>query len=77
MHIIVMCTHQTQIKHSYIAKFMACESLPRLTKTRIYFYETLCPNGCEPSIETLNFGGGGGGGGRGIRADVNGEVKFL
>ena len=25
-------------------------------------FETLCPNRCEPSIETLNFGGGGGGG---------------
>ena len=48
-------------------------------KTRNYVYGTLCPNRCEPSIEALNFGGGGGGGGGGgwIRADVNGEVKFL
>ena len=44
------------------------------------------PDRCEPSIEALNFGGGGGGGVRvdvyeelrwGIRADVNGEVKFF
>ena len=28
------------------------------------------PNRCEPSIEALNLGGG-------IRAVVNGEVKFL
>ena len=37
---------------------MACQSLPRLTKTRIYGYETLFPNRCEPSIEALNFGWG-------------------
>ena len=32
------------------------------------------PNRCEPSIEALNFRGGGGGG---VRAYVNGEVKFF
>ena len=35
------------------------------------FMKHYAPNKCEPSIEALNFGG------RGIRADVNGEVKFL
>ena len=29
-----------------------------LHKTRIYVYETLCSNRCEPSIEALNLGGG-------------------
>ena len=42
--------------------------------TRIYVYETLCPNRCEPSIEALKFGGEGGGGGGG---NVNGEGKFF
>ena len=41
------------------------------------FMKHYAPNKCD---QALNFGGGGGGGGgrgRGIRADVNGEVKFL
>ena len=42
----------------------------RYKKTRIYVYETLCPNRCEPSIEFFFFffffGGGGGGGGGGV-----------
>ena len=37
------------------------------------FMKHYAPNRCEPCIGTLNFRGGGGG----IRADVNGEVKFL
>ena len=35
------------------------------------FMKHYAPNRCEPSTEALNFGGGG------VRADVNGEVKFL
>ena len=38
------------------------------------FMKHYAPNRCEPSIEALNFGGRGVGG---IRADVNGEVKFV
>ena len=45
------------------------------------FMKHYASNRCEPSIEALNFGGFGGGGvgggGGGVRADVNGEVKFL
>ena len=45
-----------------------------LRKQEFMFMKHYAPNRCEPSIEALNFGGGGGGR---IRADVNGEVKFL
>ena len=57
------------------------------------FMKHYAPNKCEPSIEALNFGRGDQGRcerrsevfvkfkkkmrGGGIRADVNGEVKFL
>ena len=52
------------------------------------FMKHYAPNICEPSIEALNFGGGGDQGRceprskvfvkfQKIRADVNGEVKFL
>ena len=37
----------------------------------LMFMKHYAPNRCEPSIEALNFRG------RGIKADVNGEVKFL
>ena len=40
------------------------------------FMKHYAPNRCETSIEALNFRGEEGRGG-GIRADVNGEVKFL
>ena len=36
--------------------------------------EHYAPTRCEPSIEALNLGGSGEGG---VRADVNGEMKFL
>ena len=41
-------------------------------KLEFMFMKHYAPNRCEPSIEALNFGGG-----EGVRAVVNGEVKFL
>ena len=45
-----------------------------LMKLEFMFMKHYAPNRCEPSIEALNNSGGGGGG---VRADVNGEVRFL
>ena len=42
-----------------------------IIKLEFMFMKHYAPNRCEPRNEALNSGGGG------VRADVNGEVKFF
>ena len=51
---------------------MSSEEMSRDIKLEFMFMKHYALNRCKPSIEALNFRGEGV-----IRADVNGEVKFL